>query len=293
MTAPAFTREWSLMTAEQRDRFERDGYLVLPDVLTAAEVSFYTEVVDRTYDRAASAGGLRDDRSLHLLSAVTASPELAGLIDHPRTFPLVWAMLGWNIHIYHSHIDVHPQLRKRRPFWWHWHQDGGRQNRELETDPRPRMSVKVAYWLSDVSVPGRGNLTLVPGSHTANWLPGPQRRDHRWPAPDGAIEVTAKPGDAVFFDRRIWHARSDNHSPVTRKAVFFGYTYRWVSVRDDVAGLPGEGWWRWLTPVQQQLLGDGDGSGDDRWGHYPENTPLYLELRERGLLDPDCPPLIP
>jgi ectoine hydroxylase len=44
------------------------------------------------------------------------------------------------------------------PFRFDWHQDGGRQNREIETTPRSRLSVKLAYWLSDVSEPGSGNL---------------------------------------------------------------------------------------------------------------------------------------
>jgi len=50
------------------------------------------------------------------------------------------------------------------PFRFEWHQDGGRQNREIETDPRPRLSVKLAYWLSDVSGPGRGIAADAAGS---------------------------------------------------------------------------------------------------------------------------------
>ncbi len=239
-------------------------------------------------------GDLAADGSLHQLSAVPSCRDLAFLLDHPGVFGHVWSVLGWNIHVYHSHVDIHPPMSAPKPAWWHWHQDGGRQNRELETDPRPRMSVKVAYWLSDVSVPGRGNLTLIPGSHTTNWLPGPPRRDQPWPAPAGAIQVTADPGDAVFFDRRIWHARSDNRSELTRMAVFFGYTYRWVAIRDDVADLVHRCDWADFTPVQRQLLGGvGDGSGDDLWGHHPQKTPLYNELTARGLLDPTNPPLTP
>lgn len=287
-TAPA-------MTAEQREAFDRDGYLILPGALTGAEVTRYGAALNRAYDLAGAAGRLGADGALHQLSAVTGAPELAGLIDHPATFPLVWSILGWNVHIYHSHLDVHPTVPGGRPAWWHWHQDGGRQNRELETDPRPRLSVKLAYFLSDVSEPGRGNLTLLPGSHRTNWLPGPPRRDVPWPAPEGAIQVRVNPGDAVFFDRRIWHARSDNHSPVTRKVVFLGYTYRWIRIRDDVAALPQQPWWGGLNPVQRQLLGGtGDpADGDHAWGHEPQTTPLYLDLRDRGLLDPGYPPLIP
>jgi ectoine hydroxylase len=116
------------------------------------------------------------------------------------------------------------------------------------------------YWLSDVSATGRGNLKVVPGSHTANWIDGPPRRDMEWPDPEGATEVTADAGDAVFFDRRIWHARSNNYSPNTRKGVFFGYTYRWLHTRETMsADLPG------LTPVQRQLVGLDDGDGDHAW----------------------------
>jgi ectoine hydroxylase len=143
------------MTAEQRARFERNGYLIIRGALRADEVAAVRDALDRVYATAAKAGSLG-----------------------------------------------------QMPFRFEWHQDGGRQNREIETTPRPRLSVKLAYWLSDVSQPGRGNLKVVPGSHVVNWIDGPPRRDVEWPDPDGAIEVIAEPGDATFFDRRIWHARS-------------------------------------------------------------------------------------
>lgn len=287
------SRAWTPMTLEEREQFERDGYLVIPSALSPAEVALCREAILRARDLAARNGQLGANGSLHLLSAVTHCPELAFLLDHPRVFQHVWSILGWNIHVYHSHVDVHPQLTEVQPTWWQWHQDGGRQNRELETGPRPRMSVKVAYWLSDLSETGRGNFTVVPGSHTTNWLPGPPRRDVAWPQPAGAIQVRANPGDAVLFDRRLWHARSDNYSAVTRVGAFFGYTYRWVAGRDDVADLPHRPEWRHFTPVQQQLLGGGGSSGDHRWGHDPQTTPLYRELASQDLLDGSTPPLIP
>lgn len=290
----ASSTTWTPITTDEREQFERDGFLLLRGVLTPDEVAHYTEAMDREYDRAKAAGELAADGSHHKLSAVSSVPALANLIDHPRAFSYIWSYLGWNVHIYHSHVDVHPPLPAPKPAWWHWHQDGGRQNREIETDPRPMMSLKLGFWLSDVSETGRGNLMVVPGSHKLNWLPGPPKRDVPWPAPEGAIEVQVSPGDVVFFDRRIWHARSNNLSDITRKVAFIGYTYRWIHVRDEVAHLPQTDWWQGLSPVQQQLLGAfGDGDGDHQWGHYPEKTPLYGELRDRGLLDPKFPPLIP
>jgi ectoine hydroxylase len=282
------------MTAEQRAVFDHDGYLIIRGALRPDETAAAGEAIDRVYARMGKMGSLGPDGSMHLLSAVANCSEVAGLIDHPATFPYVWSVLGWNIHVYHSHLDVHPPLGKPQPFRFEWHQDGGRQNREIETNPRPRLSVKLAYWLSDVSEPGRGNLKVVPGSHLTNWIDGPPRRDLQWPDPDGAVEVAANAGDAVFFDRRIWHARSRNYSRHTRKAVFFGYTYRWTAIRDDTASARGSDWFARLTPVQRQLLGGAENvSGDHAWGHYPATTPLYGWLKERGFLDPANPPLRP
>jgi len=282
------------MSAEQRAAFDRDGYLIIRGALHSDEVAAARVALDRVYAARAQAGALGPDGSLHLLSAVANCPDLAWLTDHPATFGYVWSTLGWNVHIYHSHLDVHPSVREPMPFRFEWHQDGGRQNREIETSPRPRLSVKLAYWLSDVSEPGRGNLKVVPGSHLANRIDGPPRRDIEWPDPDGALEVTARPGDALFFDRRIWHTRSRNYSQYTRKAVFFGYTYRWTAIRDEIGPMRASDWFARLTPVQQQLLGGADDlGGDHAWGHHPGTTPLHGWLNERGLLDPANPPLRP
>ena len=292
MTTTEIRTSASAMTAAQRELFERDGYLVVRGALNASEVDFYTAALDLVYARE------RTDGAMHKLSAVASCPAAIGLTDHPSTFPLVWSVLGWNVHIYHSHLDVHPPIREPRPFRFDWHQDGGRQNRELETNPRPRLSVKVAFWLSDVSVAGRGNFKVVPGSHRTNRIDGPPRRDMHWPEPDAAIEVYADPGDAVFFDRRLWHTRTSNYSDITRKGMFFAYSHRWQYGRDENDELIRSATFQAFTPVQQQLLGAplataDQPPGDHQWGHYPQTTPLYAYLRENALLDRSNPPLMP
>src|SRR5436305_2104711 len=79
-----------------------------------------------------------------------------------------------------------------------WHQDSGRLNQEMETEPRPRISLKVAFFLTDTREVGRGNFSVIPGSHRQNKV--------EYPAdgisdPAGATPVCVGPGAAVFFDR--------------------------------------------------------------------------------------------
>jgi ectoine hydroxylase len=286
------------MSVELREQFERDGYLVIRGALGPDEVAFYTDALDRVYASQVASGKVALGTAMHQINAIANCPEAIGLINHPRTFPLVWSVLGWNVHVYHSHLDVHPQIKVPKPFSFDWHQDGGRQNREIETNPRPRLSVKLAYWLSDVSKSGRGNFTVVPGSHLTNRIDGPPRRDVLWPDPPGATAICAAPGDVVFFDRRLWHTRTSNYSEITRKGMFFAYSHRWGHSRDDNTALFMSSAYDTFTPIQRQLLGaplaaPGQIAGDHQWGHYPQTTPLYCYLEEHGLLNPDYPPLIP
>jgi len=256
------------LTPEQRSGFERDGYLVVDDALDPGHVSRLSDAVDRTWaahrDGPAAAGA----DPLHLLAFVGRDPLFLELLDHEPILPLVVDLLGWNVFMHHCHLDVHPPMTGPPPQKWMWHQDGGIQNHDLETHPRPRMSVKVAYFLTDVSEPGRGNFSVLPGSHLRDVITRPS--DDRNDLP-GSVPVLARPGTAVLFDRRLWHMRGENRSPMTRKALFYGYTYRWVRPRDDVH-IPPERFGT-ITPVRAQLLGAG-ASAIGHWIPEVDDPPL-------------------
>ena len=170
--------------------------------------------------------------------------------------------LGWNIYLYHAHLHVKPPAPEDAQAgdgWLEWHQDSGRVNIEMETHPRPRLSLKVAYFLTDVSEPGRGNFYIRPGSHYSD-VPIPESEISRDPRektssdiPDDAIPVCVEPGTAVLFDRRLWHSRSPNTSDITRKALFYGYGYRWIRPKDDMVV---EHLYERSDPIRRQLLGD-------------------------------------
>src|SRR5207253_3111723 len=81
-----------------------------------------------------------------------------------------------NIQLYHSHMTVTPVVPpEERPAKQRlgWHQDSGRLNQEMETEPRPRISLKVAFFLTDTREAGRGNFSVIPGSHRQNQVEYP------------------------------------------------------------------------------------------------------------------------
>lgn len=264
------TDEQQGLTEEQRERFERDGYLIVEDALDEDHVRRLVEAVDRAWMTRRQVSPSAAAEPLHLLAFVGSDRRFLELLDHPPVLELVTDLLGWNVFMYHCHLDVHPPEIGQGSGKWMWHQDGGVQNRDLETRPAPRMSVKVAYFLSDVSRAGRGNLVVVPGSHLRSPETDVETHvgGHELP---GAVPILARPGTAVLFDRRLWHMRSENRSGITRKALFFAYTYRWVRPRDDHHVAPeilSE-----VTPIRAQLLGSGTGA-IGHWMPTDDDVPL-------------------
>lgn len=279
-----------------RKEFYDQGFLLLRQVLTERHRAALEAAVDRVYAEEAAAGRTSDDGTLHLLGFVTRDALFADLLTHPTTFPYVWGLLGWNIYTHHNHLDVTPPAREPERPYWGWHQDGYRQNSDPESwdgSPRPMFSLKVAYVLSDLSRTGRGATKVIPASHLRNTLARPTDTSRPHPDPEGTVEITARPGDAFVFDRRLWHSRSTNLSTITRKMLFVGYTYRWIRPLDEPPLDRAGRWWADRTPVQRQLLGEGShtanywGVGWD--GYVDETIPLRAELRRRGLLDRSVP----
>ena len=258
--------------------------MAIPGALGPPAVARLAAALDRIYGEEVDGGHVRAGEAMHMLGGIGRDDLFLDLLDHPAVFGEIWRELGWNVHLYHCHLDVTPPRKEPRcPPAWGWHQDGGRQNLELDGDPRPRMSLKVAFWLSDVSVPGRGNMLIIPGSHERNTLPRPDRPELGFDPPAGAEPVLASPGDAFIFDRRLWHSRSDNLSTHTRRVVFLAYSFRWVRPRDDFGIDPSSERFRGLSPVRRQLLGEPTGR-HDQWGLQPHAVPLQAALSTRGEL---------
>ena len=263
-----------LMTAEDRQRFERDGYFVIEDAIPLDLVDRLTAVVDRMDGEERAAQGLDPQAGHNIFNFIGKDPLFLELLDWPKTLPKVWGILGWNISLYHSHMIITPPHATAGPGHQglNWHKDSGRLNFELETDPQPRISLKVAFFLTDTSELGHANLYVIPGSHLLNKLDRPAAGE-----PEGAMAVRVKPGTAVFFDRRIWHASSPNTSDITRKVLFYGYSYRWLQPRDDmtVEHLMAD-----ADPIRRQLLGAHPSGKHGYSSPSPEDVPLKTWLEE-------------
>lgn len=249
-------KEWlaHCATPAQLEHFNEQGYLVVEDALSAALVGRLEAACDRIDAEQRRERGLKPHQMMSKFRAIVEDDVFLELLDLPKTFPLLWDILGWNIQHYISHLIVYPPEpadAERQSKGAGWHQDGGRPIPEMER-PHPRLSLKISFWMSDTTIPDCGAMRIVPGSHKLDGRPPQADADGD---PDGAIDVKVKPGAAVLFDRRLWHSRGHNYSETTRKVFFLGYSYRWLRGLDY--NLMPEEVLDKCDPIRRQLLGDG------------------------------------
>ena len=117
------------LTAEERVRFEADGFLIVPDVLDEAAVARLEPIVDGIDARYRQQHALAAHKRVSIIDVIGSDPEMLELLDHPKTIAKVIDILGWHIQLYHSHVVVTPPLPlgyERGEPRLRWHQDTAR-----------------------------------------------------------------------------------------------------------------------------------------------------------------------
>ncbi len=264
----------SLTEAEHRE-FEENGYLVLDEVLPTSMVDGLVEATDRINAQIRQERGVGPNERMTIRDVVWRHDLLLDLVDYPTIFPKVWGILGWNIQIYHTVIAYTPPppSGETEVQYQGWHQDSDQLNRDLEFSPRPRISIKVAFFLSDCTQPGRANFWAIPGTHLMDEYDIPKDGT----LPQGAQPILCPAGGAIIFDRRLWHTVTSNISNITRKVLFYGYSYRWLRPRDDQTV---EHLFEHCDPIRRQILGDAPTGGFGYTSPTDEDVPLRGWLQE-------------
>lgn len=247
--------EFTPLTDAQRQQFDEQGFLVIPGVLDQLMIDRLVTAGDRLIasdlqeNRQATKDGLYDG----FRNVIALDEAFRSLLTFSATVPLIVQLLGPRIHLVTSHlIYKHPDLpgtppSRRDPGW---HRDIQYTPQDLGHDKIPRMEIKCAYYLSDLSEPQKGATLFSPGSNNLKQkleIPAGQ------PDPDNVFEPLLKPGDAVLFENRTFHAGGVNLSNETRKVVMFGYGYQWLKPFDYFFQPPEV--WEGLDDIGKQMLG--------------------------------------
>ncbi len=246
------------LTETQRRQFDEDGFILIEDALSPEHVDQLIDVVDSLYDAYSSAHGTSADAAYQIRNALVHHEELFALIDYPKLLPLIVDVIGVNIQIRTSHVDVRPPMKDHKGGelgasggFFPWHADGPNYGYPITNGIIPFFEVKVGYYLTDLTEHNSGAICVVRGSHrrSPELIHDPNYRID----PEDIVEVNVRPGTAMLWRTALWHCLTPNLSDRTRKCLYYGYNHRWLRPGDydrqdsDLLAR--------CTPVQRQLLG--------------------------------------
>jgi ectoine hydroxylase-related dioxygenase (phytanoyl-CoA dioxygenase family) len=236
------------LLTRQKQVFDDQGYVVVPEALPPDTVAHLLAVIDEKrpeFARHPHRSPVRD--GLNIRPVIDKHAAFQALLISPRTFAAVAYLLGhYSIQLQQSNlIEARPSNERRLTGW---HSDGGIPTIAVN-GIRAMSSLKVGYFLTDLTEPDSGSLMVVPGSHR---LQGPPPFSGTEPV--GATQLLVRPGDAVIFQQGVWHAAAPNLASRSRIALYYGYSYR-VMRPVDYQRMP-EAVLARSTPVERQLLGE-------------------------------------
>lgn len=210
------------MTEEELYLFDLQGYLHLENVIEPEILERMNAYIDaRTAEDPATWDA--QTGNAHVEFPICWHPDFLQLLDHPRTLPILKAILGEHMRLDHDYgiflrpghggLALHGPKRREPYDPLHFYQ---------YVDGRIYCGLTVAtFALSDVPA-GAGGLALIPGSHKSNFKVPEDIRTFERKSPI-VKQVPTRAGDCVIFTERLIHGTLPWQGPGIRRTLFYKY----------------------------------------------------------------------
>ena len=230
------------LSQAQLDAYDKNGYLFMEEILAEHEVQellacVHTMKQDSSIDEDTIVRE-PDSQVIRSFFYVHAYQErIAALATDPRMLNIAQQLLGGDVYIHQSRINLKPGFRGKE-FYWHsdfetWHVEDG----------MPRMRALSCSISLTPNSEFNGPLMIIPGSHY-NYIccVGETPEDHYkaslrrqdYGVPDdaeltrlvdqyGILVPTGAAGSVLFFDCNLMHGSNSNITPFSRTNVFMVY----------------------------------------------------------------------
>ena len=223
------------ITKEQKEVFDKEGYLFFPSVFSQKEVQNLLHAVPQLYKireeynfREKGSDAVRTNFAAHLYST-----PFAKLARHPRMIQPVEDLLQEKLYMHQFKINGKMAFEGDV---WQWHQDYGTWvNDDLMPSAR---AMNVAIFLDEVTE-FNGPLLFIPGSHKKGVIKAKhdltttsyplwtidndlirQLVDRAGGRKGGIVSPQGPAGSMIIFHSCLVHASSNNLSPFNRISVY-------------------------------------------------------------------------
>lgn len=210
------------LTAHELQQLHDDGFALIPDALTAAQIAWARAAIDRLTPLHWDYTGLVD----HYKCIFNREPGWLAYLDIPGVIELMEAALGTDCHIIgqtawrchpgfigaEMHADYIPMQLPEA-----WLTDA--------TFQLPMHICTVHFYIDDIDET-LAPTVIIPGSHRAGRKP--HTNETEWHG-KSAQPILCKAGTALIFRSDVWHSGSRNTSSSTRYLLQVHYGRRMVA----------------------------------------------------------------
>lgn len=224
------------ITEEQKQLLDTQGYFLLENVFTLAEMNelaVWIEDHQRRHEEAIKAVG--GTQGISRAEEITFTSHLAENDDNIRAFvtrpefvAITTPILGPDVDLYwNQSVFKMPEGEQQFP----WHQDDG----YTAVTPSPYLTL----WLAiNDATPENGCISVIPGSHRRGLIPHLKTpiglSCHALDDPDQGVQVPVKAGSLAVFYSLTMHKSGINRSNEPRKAYVIQYSV--AGLRDAHTG---------------------------------------------------------
>jgi ectoine hydroxylase-related dioxygenase (phytanoyl-CoA dioxygenase family) len=210
--------EITKLTTVQQRQLKEDGYLLLPSVLSAAQVTDLVACLEALWQQEGDRAGqevIIEPGARRLANLINKGEVFRPVFTHPLILEVAHLVLGPHIRLGSLNArSVPPHSDPKMPL-------------HCDTDFAGKPDKKGFYsfsciWMLDDFTCENGATHLVPGSHRSHALPDEVLTDVYAPHPDEVI-ATGKAGDVLAFNAHCWHTGGANVTDGQRRAILGHY----------------------------------------------------------------------
>jgi len=201
----------SVLSADEQAVLDRDGYLVLPGILSSEQVASMAAVLDRLAAEEGDRAGTevhQEPGTVRLSNLVNKWDGFDICFSHPRVLSGIAQVLGGDLKL--SSLNYRSALP-----------GSGLQSLHCDwSGPVAAGDYHVcnSIWLLDDFCAENGATRVVPGSHQWEKTPQQAMDDASAPHPDEVV-LNAPAGTVVIFNSHTWHGGTLNRSPLPRRGL--------------------------------------------------------------------------
>jgi phytanoyl-CoA hydroxylase len=214
-----------MVTRARREALERDGYFVLPDVFSRAEMAELSNSIEAYHrrtlawvrDHRADSGISRPDEITFTCHLAEQDPTVRAFCLRSELVALSTEIVGDDVDLYwNQSVFKEPEAKREFP----WHQDDG----YTPVAPSPYLTLWLA--LNDAT-PENGCISVLPGWHKRGLLPHRESAlgqvCHDADDPDQGVCVPVSCGSMAVMYSLLPHKSGPNLSKGPRNAFIIQY----------------------------------------------------------------------